>query len=87
MGYYQGRFDVGIPSKGYLMSVHKRRLRRGRELKRDVQFGFEAIDDNVEVYKTYDHLESFRFRFGFCFYFKVGDGEEIRRSWNGKLFW
>lgn len=80
MGYCQERFGVEIPSKGYLMCVRKRRLRLGRGYLRDVRFGLEAIDDSVEVYKTYDHLESFRFRFGFCFYFKVGNGEEIRRS-------
>lgn len=82
MGYCQGRFDVGIPSKGYLIRVRRRLLRLGRERLRDVRLGLEAIDDSVEVYKTYDHLESFRFGFGFefYFYFKVGNGEEIRRS-------
>lgn len=45
MGFGRGQFGVGIPSTGYLMNVRRRLLRLGKERLRDVQLGFEAIDD------------------------------------------
>ena len=57
MGYCQGRFDVGIPSKGYQIRVRRRPLRSGRERLRDVRLGLEAIDDILVGYMAWNHLQ------------------------------